>query len=163
MSSLMSTAQRVYFPVSAEDSTCLHCGHPRHAHIAATSGGPQYCPSVARARAEFETAMSEHITETNSPQQCGEFRRIMEQMYSTHLDKNADYSKYNMLATGEIGAITRLWDKMARLMSLYGFDIETGKLSPPKQPKNESVDDTLLDLANYAIILRIMRAGKWGK
>lgn len=28
---------------------------------------------------------------------------------------------------------------------------------------NESVEDTLLDLMNYANILSTLRAGKWGK
>lgn len=104
-----------------------------------------------------------HVTEQKSPEQCAEFRAIIEKMYSIHLDKNADYSKYNMLATGEIGGVTRLWDKMARIMSLTGFDIGTGRLEAPKEPKNESFEDTLLDMANYAIILLIMRRGKWGK
>ena len=108
-------------------------------------------------------AKLKHVTETNAPEQCAEFRKIIEMMYSIHLDKNADYSKYNMLATGEIGGVTRLWDKMARIMSLTGFDIGTGKLNPPKEPKNESFEDTLIDMANYAIILLIMRRQKWGK
>jgi hypothetical protein len=103
-----------------------------------------------------------HTTEIASPQQCEAFRDIIEEMYSIHLSKNADYFKYNMLATGEVGAVTRLWDKMARLMSLSGFDIGTGEYRGPKEARNESFDDTLLDMANYAIILLIMRRGKWG-
>lgn len=48
-------------------------------------------------------------------------------------------------------------------MNLMGFDIGTGEFTNPKDPKNESIDDTLLDLANYAIITMILRKGKWGK
>ena len=106
---------------------------------------------------------SQHVTEKENPEQCKEFRETIERLYQVHLDKNADYSKYNMLATGQIGAVTRMWDKMARLMSLTGFDIGTGKLNPPKEPKNESVEDTLEDLATYTIITLIMRKNKWGK
>lgn len=104
-----------------------------------------------------------HPTEKRFPEQCAEFKRITERMYQLHLDKNADYSPYNVLATGNVGVITRLWDKMARLMSLTGFDIGTGKLNPSKEPKNESVEDSLFDMANYAIIAQILRKGKWGK
>jgi hypothetical protein len=104
-----------------------------------------------------------HRTEAKSPEQCKEFRAIIEKMYATHLDKNADYSPMNILGTGMIGLVTRIWDKVARLVSLHGFDIRDGSLSQVRTPKNESVDDTLLDLANYAIIAMIFRRGKWGK
>jgi len=81
------------------------------------------------------------------------------------LDKNADYGQKNMLATGQLGAVTRLWDKTSRLMNLSGFNTETGELDPNRMAsvKSESVDDTLEDLATYAIILLIMRKQKWGK
>jgi hypothetical protein len=48
-------------------------------------------------------------------------------------------------------------------MNLSGFDIRTGEYTEPKEAKNESVDDTLLDLANYAIIALLVRKGKWGQ
>ena len=88
---------------------------------------------------------------------------IIQKLYNVHLDKNLDYSPHNITATGEVGLTTRLWDKMARLMNLQGFDISTGKFSGQKEAKNESIDDTLVDLANYAIIALIYRSGKWGK
>lgn len=65
--------------------------------------------------------------------------------------------------TGFVGLLTRIWDKTARLMSLGGFDIGTGKYTMEKEAKNESIEDTLIDLANYAIIALIYRRGKWGK
>jgi hypothetical protein len=104
-----------------------------------------------------------HPTEESSPEQCAEFRKIIEQMYQTHLDKNADYSPMNILATGFVGVVTRIWDKVARLMNLTGFDIRKGTLNAFKEPKNESVEDTLLDLANYAVIALILKRERWGK
>ena len=104
-----------------------------------------------------------HETEIRCPEQCAEFRKILGNLYQVHLEKNADYSPYNMLATGEIGVITRLWDKMARLMNLIGFDIATGKYSGRKDAKNESIEDTYLDLCNYGIIATLMSRGVWGK
>jgi hypothetical protein len=60
--------------------------------------------------------------------------------------------------------VVRLWDKMARLLSLEGFNIEVKFLgyTGPKAARNESLDDTLIDLANYAIILKLLREGNWG-
>jgi len=107
--------------------------------------------------------MDLHPTEKASPEQCAEFRAIIERMYQLHLDKNQDYSPMNILATGMVGVVTRLWDKMARIMNLTGFDIRTGTLRAPKQPKNESLEDSFLDMANYAVIALIMSHGKWGK
>ena len=65
-----------------------------------------------------------HITEQRCPEQVAGFRAVLQDMYQTHLDKNADYSPANILGTGEIGLATRLWDKVVRYMSLLGFKIE---------------------------------------
>lgn len=110
----------------------------------------------------FSTKPS-HATEQRFPEQCAEFKSIMENMYNVHLDKNLDYSPMNIVATGIVGVVTRLWDKTARLMNLSGFDIRDGKFTGEKEAKNESIEDTLLDLANYAVIAAILRRGKWGK
>lgn len=106
-----------------------------------------------------------HPTEVKYPNQCKQFKKMLDSMYATHLDKNLDYSPMNVLGTGELGTVVRLWDKMARLMSLYGFEIymtKAGEYTKPKVPKNESVEDTLEDMANYAVILNILRSGNWG-
>jgi hypothetical protein len=107
-----------------------------------------------------------HPTTVRSPEQCRAFQSTLQRMYRLHLDKNADYSPANILGTGELGAYVRLWDKAARLMNLAGFHLELSapsKFEAPKTPKNESVEDTLVDLANYAIITRLLRLGCWGR
>jgi hypothetical protein len=106
-----------------------------------------------------------HPTEQKYPQQCQRFREILDEMYQVHLTKNADYSPYNINATGLVGAMVRIWDKTARLMNLLGFDIATGKYSGEKtnSVKNEGIKDSFIDLANYGIIARIYWEGKWGK
>lgn len=109
--------------------------------------------------------MSQHPIEIRCPEQSLAFREIIEKMYQFHLTKNEDYSSLNILGTGEIGSVVRLWDKTCRIMNLSGFKIE-GRLieyKEPQVPKHESAEDTLLDLANYAIIALILRQGKWGK
>lgn len=49
------------------------------------------------------------------------------------------------LCSAEVGIVTRMLDKLARISSF----IKNGDL----QVKEESVEDTLMDLANYSIIL----------
>jgi len=97
------------------------------------------------------------------PKQRAEFEAILQQLLRLHIAKTSDYSPTNINGVGEIGITVRLWDKMARLMNLLGWDITTGSLRSAKEPRNEPIEDTLLDLASYAIIMLIYRRGKWGK
>jgi len=106
-----------------------------------------------------------HITEQKRPLQAAHFIHTIMRMYRVHLDKNADYSPANIMGTGEIGLMTRTWDKIARLMNLMGFrvEIEQSSFEQPAKPKNESIDDTIMDLAVYAIIWQLYREEAWGK
>jgi len=97
------------------------------------------------------------------PRQFLAWREINAYKYFLHVRKNYDYSPYNVNATGFVGLLTRLWDKVARLMNLGGFDIGTGEYNGAKEPKNESIDDNLLDAANYADITFLYRKGVWAK
>ena len=51
------------------------------------------------------------------------------------------------------GLIVRMHDKMTRLHNLYYKKNDT--------PNYESIEDTLLDLANYAIIGLLVQRGQW--
>ena len=51
------------------------------------------------------------------------------------------------------GLLVRMHDKMARLENL------TGKSQA--NPNYESIEDTLMDLANYAIIGLMVQRGQW--
>lgn len=106
-----------------------------------------------------------HPTELQSPVQCAAFIDTIMAIYRTHLRKNQDYSPANALATGEVGVVVRLWDKVARLLNLTGFRIrvEKGQFEKPLEPKNESIDDTYMDLTCYGIIGMLVRKGLWGK
>lgn len=77
------------------------------------------------------------------------FKDITEQMLHTYIKKNRDYGgafERGMERDGIISALTRMYDKLDRLHSLKDRDPEVVE---------ESVQDTLLDLANYAIMTRI--------
>lgn len=66
--------------------------------------------------------------------------------------KQRDYGSTNISAFGEFGVLVRVTDKHARLKNL---------LTNVADPKNESVEDTWLDISNYAIIALLCRRGEW--
>lgn len=77
---------------------------------------------------------------------CEIFKSITERMLETYKKKNADYGSSfdkSMNEFGLMSAVVRMSDKMERLKSLVKKDAKV---------KDESVEDTLLDLANYCIM-----------
>jgi hypothetical protein len=68
------------------------------------------------------------------------------------ISKQKDYGKDNILEFGELGLLIRANDKMARLKNL----LKSGTV-----PRNENVEDTWSDLANYAIIALMVRWDWW--
>lgn len=52
------------------------------------------------------------------------------------------------------GLLVRMYDKMERLKTL---------LLGNKTPKFESVEDTLIDVVNYALIAMMVQRGRWPK
>lgn len=53
-----------------------------------------------------------------------------------------------------IGLVVRMNDKVQRLMNL---------ILDRKDPQNESVEDTLIDIANYAVMAKLVMDKEWGK
>ena len=104
-------------------------------------------------------------TELLRPKQVRGYIDIVMNGYRVHLIKNADYSSANILGTGEIGLATRIWDKVARLLHLIGFNIDISKSEyiGKKIAKNESFEDNLIDLSVYSIIWQLYHKGIWGK
>lgn len=106
-----------------------------------------------------------HPTEVRCPQQVQAFEEAIGRMMRVHLKKNADYSPANILGTGELGVVVRMWDKVSRMMNLAGFRIviKSSDFDAPREPNNEAISDSYEDLAVYGVIGKIVRAGKWGK
>ena len=81
----------------------------------------------------------------------GEIKRITGEMVELYERKNADYGdsfgvlyeRYGLQST-----IIRLWDKLLRLERLSKADAMVS---------DESVDDTLIDIANYAVMTLVER------
>ena len=88
-----------------------------------------------------------------------EFEKITSQMLDITRAKNSDYAgsrgdtdafanfrvvEHYGITDAETGILTRMSDKFARIASL---------LKREAKVKDESIEDTLIDLANYSIIL----------
>ena len=86
----------------------------------------------------------------NIESKVAQHHAICQKLNQVYKAKNHDYGDsfgdtYKKL--GIISAVTRLNDKMNRLMSLA--------VSHEAQVKDEKIEDTLLDMANYAIMTLI--------
>lgn len=78
--------------------------------------------------------------------ESGEFRDITNSMIQTYQAKNQDYGnsfEKTLDRFGLVASIIRLSDKMNRIESLS---------QKKAKVESESIEDTLLDLANYAIM-----------
>lgn len=77
------------------------------------------------------------------------YTKIVNEMYEIYKAKNADYGDSvhdTFLKYGLLSFLVRMEDKISRLRSL------TLKGKKEQRVKNESILDTLQDLANYAIL-----------
>lgn len=82
---------------------------------------------------------------------------IMMELKVTMIKKHQDYGPYNIAnAPGGAmnGLLVRMHDKMERLQHLY-------IKRQGDTPNYESIEDTLKDLANYAIIGLMVQRGQW--
>ena len=80
---------------------------------------------------------------------------ILNELRSIILKKQEDYGPLNIaLAPGGAmnGLRVRMYDKLARLNNLA---------DKAATPNFESIEDTLIDLANYAIIGLLVQRGQW--
>ena len=80
---------------------------------------------------------------------------IADELLDILYSKHKDYGPLNIaLAPGGPmnGLRVRMYDKLARLNNL----LDTGDT-----PNYESIEDTLIDLANYAIIGLMVQRGQW--
>jgi hypothetical protein len=86
-------------------------------------------------------------------------QKIYDELLSILVKKQIDYGPYNIWhAPGGAtnGLMVRMSDKLERLKNL----IYSPKSS---KPKNESLEDSFVDLANYAVIALMVQRGVWAK
>jgi hypothetical protein len=79
---------------------------------------------------------------------------VMVKVFETFKKKQASYGSGNISSFGEFGVLVRMNDKMERLKNLVAKNKDN-----PLQ--DETIDDTYLDLADYALIAVLVRHGLW--
>lgn len=82
------------------------------------------------------------------------FKAITEELYQRRRKTQPSYGPGNISAFGERGCLIRANDKMQRLIRLVWQEV-------PNPLEDETIEDTWLDLANYAIIALMCRRGHW--
>ena len=107
------------------------------------------------------------IFETEYPELSNEFKKIQIEMYTMFAAKHMDYGLNNITLGGDIlhndndkkfsltGLTIRLTDKINRLRNL----VVSGK----QYVKDEGMEDTFIDIANYGIIGLLVGHNKWKK
>lgn len=159
-------------------SVCRHCGYVLAAHdepddeILACPGGRGYVTPdqferrcVAAGGVEAEGVDTPTIVDA-PPEQAGHpgFLKIIQEMKELHIRKAADYGRVNdpfanVRASADfgvpawLGVAIRMNDKLHRIKSL----VQNGSL------KNESVEDSFLDLAAYSIIALVLYREEKGR
>lgn len=76
--------------------------------------------------------------------------------------KNADYGNRNISGFGTFGVFVRMNDKFERIKNLIKFKtIDRSIAVTFTFPENEGLEDTLRDIANYALIAVMIEKGLW--
>lgn len=98
---------------------------------------------VIEDRQKLECLLSDNANETGS---IADFREIIEEMIQLYTRKNKDYGNAFKQSYGEFGSVMcaiRINDKLNRFKTL---------IKQKNEVKTESIKDTLIDLANYAVM-----------
>ena len=94
----------------------------------------------------IDNDLNKEVPESITSESISKFKEITDSMAKTYESKNHDYGNSFELSLDEFGliaSVVRLNDKMNRIKSLIKKEAKV---------KDESIKDTLLDMANYAIL-----------
>ena len=83
------------------------------------------------------------------------FAQVSDEVLEMFLKKHQDYGKGNILSIEELGISMRILEKAERLKNLL---IKKGN-----SPANESIEETWVDIATYAVIAILYRRGHFQK
>lgn len=94
------------------------------------------------------------------PEEAAQFKEVVKGMISTYVRKNHDYGNSfdkSLDKFGLLASVVRMGDKMNRIESLINKSVQNPaypsvSVKDVNLVKDESIKDTLLDLANYAIM-----------
>ena len=115
---------------------------------------------------KYECADAYIQIEQKYPKMIDEFEDITHDMVQLFCMKQLDYGPKNIGMGKEVvetdeevkhsltGLSVRMNDKIQRMLNLTFNN---------REPENESVEDTLIDIANYAVMALIVQRKLWGK
>ena len=86
--------------------------------------------------------------------------RTVQELYGIFCAKQHDYGPTNIGTGGLKGVVLRMGDKVSRLWEINGLTVGSNEKDPTLKV-NESVRDSLLDLADYGIIGTLVLNGDW--
>ena len=99
------------------------------------------------------------------PETTKEFKDIQQDQYALFCMKQLDYGPQNITLGQDIKlkenrrlSLLGIWfrsnDKIQRILNI---------IQSNRNPKNESLEDSWIDLSNYSIISMLINRNKWGK
>lgn len=94
----------------------------------------------------IDNDLNEEVPESITSESISKFKEITDSMAKTYEAKNHDYGNsfdQSLNEFGLVASVVRLGDKMNRIKSL---------IKKEAQVKDESIKDTLLDLASYSVM-----------
>lgn len=103
---------------------------------------------------EDPTEAFDRLAEFSQNPKTDQFKNIVDDLLFIYMNKNHDYGDSfgdTFKKLGIISAVTRITDKTNRLISLSAKEARVN---------DESIEDTLMDLANYAIMTLIELRGE---
>lgn len=103
---------------------------------------------------EDPTEAFDRLAEFSQNPKTDQFKNIVDDLLFIYMNKNHDYGDSfgdTFKKLGIVSAVTRITDKTNRLISLSTKEAKVN---------DESIEDTLMDLANYAIMTLIELRGE---
>lgn len=94
------------------------------------------------------------MSSPNDPQTLDQaFAQVNDEVLKMFLKKHQDYGKGNILSIEELGISMRIAEKAERLKNLL--------IKQHAEPVNESIEETWIDIATYAVIAILYRRGQF--
>lgn len=87
------------------------------------------------------------------------FAKLFAENHAVMMQRQKKYGKHNIPRYGPYGTLVRMGDKFSRLENFMDPNGTGHELNS----EDESLKDTLIDIANYATIMRAQLRGWWTK
>lgn len=98
-----------------------------------------------------------------APEEPVSFQQMFAILFSENqavmVQRQRKYGKHNIPRYGTLGTLVRMGDKFSRLENFF----DEGGTGLRTVVEDESIEDTLIDIANYATIMRAQLRGWWTK